>query len=65
MTWSGTMPELNDRAYYAARATRASKLAETVTDPDLAAIHRRMADSYLELVELTPDKNHTRQNAED
>lgn len=59
------MTELNDREYYAARAARASILAETARDPEIAAIHRRMADSYLELVELTPEGRRTLQFAED
>jgi hypothetical protein len=55
------MPELNDRAYYAARAAKALKLAEAASDPELAAIHRRMAESYRELVELTPEGRRTLQ----
>ena len=49
------MTDLNDREYYARRAARAAKLAETVHDPEIAAIHRRMADSYRELAELSPE----------
>jgi hypothetical protein len=46
------MPELNDPEYYAARAEKARELAEAATDREIAAIHRRMADSYFELAEL-------------
>jgi len=49
------MTDLNDREYYARRAARATKLAETVHDPGIAAIHRRMAASYRELAELSPE----------
>ena len=59
-----TMTELNDRAYYAARAAEASELAETATDPEIAAIHRRMGESYRELVELTPENRRTLQIVE-
>lgn len=64
-TWSETMTELNDRAYYAGRVEKAAKLAATATDPEIAAIHRRMADSYLELIELTPEGRRTLQLVED
>ena len=59
------MTELDDRAYYAARAAKASLLAGTATDPEIAAIHRRMAESYNELVELTPECRRTLQLVED
>lgn len=49
------MPEQNERAYYAERAIKAAKLAETASDPQIAAIHRRMAHSYSELAELTSE----------
>lgn len=48
------MPEQNDKSYYAARAARCRELAETSSDPAIAAIHRKMAASYSELVELMP-----------
>lgn len=58
------MPVLNDRAYYVARAAKALRLAEAATDPEIAAIHRRMAESYLELEQLTPHGRHTLQIVE-
>ncbi len=48
------MPEVNERAYYEQRAKTAARLAKTSADPKIAAIHRGMAASYLELVEMTP-----------
>ena len=53
------MTDQNDRAYYAARAAKAAALAETTIDPEIAAIHRRMAASYRELEELTPESQRT------
>lgn len=58
-TRSIAMPELNDRDYYAARAAQARSLAERAADPMIAQIHRRMADSYLELVALSEPKRPT------
>ena len=48
------MPEVNERAYYAQRASKAAKLADLAEDPKIAAIHRGMAASYCELVEIPP-----------
>ena len=48
------MPEVNERAYYAQRASNAAKLADLAEDPKIAAIHRDMAASYRELAEMTP-----------
>lgn len=53
------MPEQNDKSFYAARAARCRELAETSQDPAIAAIHRRMAASYAELVELMPNERPT------
>jgi len=54
LSWSETMPEVNERAYYAQRASAAAKLADLAEDPKIAAIHRGMAASYRELAEMTP-----------
>lgn len=35
--------------YYAARAKKAAQLADIAKDPAIAAIHRSMSQSYLEL----------------
>lgn len=59
------MTELNDRAYYAARSAKAFRLAEAATDPRIRAIHRRMAESYRELAELSPESRRTLQIVED
>lgn len=53
LTWSKTMPETMNNAYYRARAGRLAELADNASDPEIAAIHRRMAKSYRELAELT------------
>ena len=47
------MSDLNDVDYFAARAAQALEFAASAADPSIAAIHRRLAASYLELVELT------------
>ena len=54
LSWSETMPEVNERSYYAQRASNAAKLAGLAEDPKIAAIHRAMAASYRELAEMTP-----------
>ena len=59
------MAVMNDRAYYAARAAKAFQLAETASDPELEAIHRRAAASYLELEQLTPPGRRTLRIVED
>ncbi len=59
------MPEIDDRACYVARAAKALKLAELVSDPELAAIHMRMAKTYRELAELTPEGQRTNQTVTD
>lgn len=59
------MTTLNDRAYSAARAAKAFRLAEAAKDPEIAMIHRRMAESYLELEQLTPNESRTLQIFED
>jgi len=46
------MPQLHDRDFYAARAAQARARAEASSDPEIAAIHHRTADSYSELVDL-------------
>jgi hypothetical protein len=53
------MPDLNDGAYYKARASQARALAEAAVDPAIAAIHRNMAVSYDELAERTDANERT------
>ncbi len=40
------MSDMNNSEYYSARAEAARKLAALATDPDIAAIHKRMAADY-------------------
>lgn len=50
------VPDL-DHAFYRDRAAAARKLAENATDPEVKAIHERMAADYSTLAELkTPPK---------
>jgi len=44
------MTELNDSAYYTARAAKERICAETAQDPVAAAIHRQMAATYEKLL---------------
>lgn len=45
------MTDSSNPEYYAARAARALELADTATDPFIAQVHRRLAESYSELAE--------------
>lgn len=45
------MPEVIERAYYVARAAKVAEQAEKATDPEIAAIYRRMAAMYIELAD--------------
>ena len=47
------MAELNNSAYYAARAAKERECAETAQDPAVAAIHRQMAATYEKLAQGT------------
>ena len=45
------MTELNNSAYYTARAAKERDRAETAQDPAVAAIHRQMAATYEKLAQ--------------
>jgi hypothetical protein len=47
------MTELNNSAYYTARAAKERECAETAQDPVVAAIHRQMAATYEKLAQGT------------
>jgi hypothetical protein len=47
------MTELNNSAYYTARAAKERECAETAQDPAVAAIHRQMAATYEKLAQGT------------
>ena len=47
------MSESIHREYFARRAMSAMALAELAGDDEIAAFHRQIADSYLELVALS------------
>lgn len=49
------MSEVIGRAYYNTRAVRALELAKKAINPEIADIHNRMAKSYFELAEMSPD----------
>lgn len=46
------MPDPANPEDYAARAARALELADAATDPYIAQIHRRLAESYTELADF-------------
>ncbi|RYE62154.1 MAG: hypothetical protein EOO82_00210 [Oxalobacteraceae bacterium] len=47
------MTELDNNAYYTARAAKERESAETAQDPAVAAIHRQMAATYEKLAQGT------------
>lgn len=49
------MSEVIGRAFYNARGARALELAKKAKNTEIAGIHQRMAKSYFELAELTPE----------
>lgn len=51
------MSEVMGRAYFNARGAKALQLAQKAKDSQIAEIHHRMAKSYFELAELTPEES--------
>ena len=49
------MPDLNDVAYYNARALKSHAAAEAAIDPTVAAVHSKMAKKYQELAQLAAE----------
>jgi hypothetical protein len=46
---------MSDNAYYAARAATERRMAETATDPEVAAVHWELASRYEKLLDPEQD----------